>query len=145
MEDIRGFIKQVYKTGATVKECAQGFRILQMMSSFYNNEIQDAEISTIFWSFINDIYRPCLKLGIPPSIIPASIKDLIDFLLHPNRQGDICFYSHPLNESDKHFSNKISTKPNPIKTTACQLTYPNGIEKPEIAKKSDAKKRKFTV
>jgi len=44
MEDIRGFMKQVYKTGTTVKECAQGSRILQLMNSFYNNEIQDAEI-----------------------------------------------------------------------------------------------------
>ena len=38
VEDIRGFMKQVYKTGYTVKECAQGFIILQMMESFYDNE-----------------------------------------------------------------------------------------------------------
>jgi len=141
IEDIRGFMKQVYKTGATVKECAQGFRMVQMMRCFYNNKNQDVEVPTIFWAFINDILRPCIKLGIPPSLIPAWIKDLTDFLLHPNRHGDVCFYSNRQNISNKHPINKISTGPNSTKTKACKLDPPNSIEKLEIAEISDAKKQ----
>ncbi len=95
---------------------------------------------TIFSSFINDIYTPCIKLGIPPSVIHASIKDITDFLLHPNRQGDICFSSHLQNKSNRHFGNKLSTNRNPRKTIDSQLIYLYNIEKPEISKISDAKK-----
>lgn len=142
IEDIRGFMKQVYKTGATVKECAQGFKMVQLMNCFYYNENQDGEVLTIFWSFINDLLTPCIKLGIPPSLIPAWIKDLIDFLLHSNRHGDICFDSYSQIISNKQPISKMSTRPNSIKTKACKLDYyPNSTEKPEIAKISDAKKQ----
>lgn len=141
IEDIRGFMKQVYKTGATVKECAQGFRMLQLMHCFYNTGNQDVEIPTVFWSFINDILTPCIKLGIPPSLIPAWIKDLLDFLLHTNSHGDICFDSYRQNISNKQPINKMSTGPNSTKTKDCNLDYPNSTEKPEIAKISDVKKQ----
>ncbi len=141
VEDIRGFMKQVYKTGYTVKECAQGFIILQMMESFYDNKIQDAEIPTIFWSFINDIYTPCIKLGITPSFIPGWINDLWGFFSQPNRRGDIIFSPNSQNESDKQCNGIKSTNPNPNPNpSSSQLTYLYSIERPEIAKISDAKK-----
>ena len=134
-------MKQVYKTGYTVKECAQGHIILQMMHSFYHNEIQDAEISNIFWSFINDIYTPCIKLGIPPSFIPVWINDLLGFFSHPNRRGDINFSPNAQNESDKQCNSIKSTKSKSnLNPSSSQLNYLYSIEKLEIAKISDAKK-----
>ncbi len=138
-----GFMKQVYKTGATMKECVQGFKIWQMMNVFYNKEIQDAEILTIFWSFINDIYKPCLKLGIPPPFIPGWINDLSGFFSYPNRRDDIIYSPNSQNASNKQSNSIISIKskpklkPNP---SSSQLTYPYNIEKPEMAKTSHAKR-----
>jgi DNA-binding transcriptional regulator LsrR (DeoR family) len=41
IEGIRDLMKQVNKTGATVKECAQGHIILQLIKSVYNDEEED--------------------------------------------------------------------------------------------------------
>ena len=106
-------------------------------------EIQDAEILTIFWSFINDIYKPCLKLGIPPPFIPGWINDLLGFFSYPNRRDDIIYSPNSQNASNKQSNSIISIKskpklkPNP---SSSQLTYPYNIEKPEMAKTSHAKR-----
>lgn len=145
IDKIRGFMKQVYKTGITPKECAQGSKMVQMIGSFYNeeNEVQDADIPTLFWSFINDIYTPCIKMGIPPSYIPGWMNDLFTFFSHPNRLDDITFSSNSRNEKDKQLNSIVSTKPIPKPKAilpASQLAYPYDTEKPEIAEKSRAKK-----
>ncbi len=137
IEGIRDLMKQVNKTGATVKECAQGHIILQLIKSVYNDEeeeeVQDKQIPDIFWSFIKDIYIPCLKLGVPPSLIPKWINDLWIFLSHPNRQDDINLSVNSQNESHKHSTSMLSNKPNP-NTSDCQLNYPNSIEQLKILK-----------
>jgi hypothetical protein len=110
-----------------------------MIVSFYNKENgnQNADIPTIFWSFINDIYTPCIKMGIPPSYIPGWINDLLTFFSLPNRQNDINHSPGPQNESHKQSNRIVSSKPKPI-PSASQLTYPNDIEKPEFTNTSYA-------
>lgn len=91
IEDIRSFMKEVYKTGLTVKQCVQGFRFLEMANKFQNNENQakgEKNFTFSFLSFIDDVYNPCIELGIPPSLIPGWIKDLRDFLSQPSRCND---------------------------------------------------------
>lgn len=104
-------MKQVYKSGIPVNKCAQGHKLVEMIHSFYHNEIEDADIFNLFWSFINDIYNPCIKFGIPPSFIPVWINDLLGFFSHPDRQcDDINFSSNAQIESGKQSGSIKSSK-----------------------------------
>lgn len=139
IEDIKGFMKQVYKTDTPVKKCAQGFKLVQMMNSFYNNEIEDAEVSNLFWSFINDIYNSC-KVWNSTILHPWLNKRFVGFFSHPNRQNDIAFSSNAQNESDKQSNSIKLTKPNRNPNpSSSQLSFPYNIEKLGIKQISHAK------
>ena len=70
----------------SVKQCAQGFRMINILKNFGiqdDNNILDGDDTYYnnynkFSTFIEDAYKNCKVLGIPPAIIPSWIKDLKD-------------------------------------------------------------------
>ncbi|MER5176113.1 MAG: hypothetical protein ABJB76_04275 [Candidatus Nitrosocosmicus sp.] len=98
IDEIREFVGLSRKSNISIEQCAQGFRMMNILKNLGiengdiatdddddNNDIVDnnrdgnnnnyKELST----FIEDIYKNCKKLNIQPAIIPSWIKDLLDF------------------------------------------------------------------
>jgi hypothetical protein len=122
IEEIRDFIDLVKKSSLSIEQCAQGFRMMNLLKKFGI----DAEISPIqnvdnnsdnnvddnndnykqFSTFVVNIYENCKKLNIPPDIIPSWIKDMLDFssskstssTLYSNNQSSLIDIDE--NESD---------------------------------------------
>ncbi len=100
VEDLRNFATDVKKAGISVGQCAQGYRMVQLMQNFGVADDGNAEVANIrnyngsggsdghghghgnqkyqleFSTFVKEIYSNCKDLGIPPAIIPLWIKDL---------------------------------------------------------------------
>ncbi|MGN6709748.1 MAG: hypothetical protein ACTHKF_10415 [Candidatus Nitrosocosmicus sp.] len=89
-DEIIDFTRLLKKSGITVKQCTEGFRMINILKDLgleYNSGFTDDENQyndndndnngLIF--FIEQIYTNCKKLRIPPAIIPLWIKDLLDF------------------------------------------------------------------
>jgi hypothetical protein len=87
IDELREFSVTVRKSGISIGQCAQGFR---MISILRNLGIQDGDDDDgidnkyggnykEFSSFIEDIYKNCKREGVDPSIVPAWIKDLFNF------------------------------------------------------------------
>ena len=84
----------VKKSGITIEQCVQGFRVAQVMrklgisidsdddDAICNDDSQNS--SKDFYFFVDEIYLNCKNLGIPPDIIPSWIKDLLDCYNHDN-------------------------------------------------------------
>jgi hypothetical protein len=104
IDALRDFAKGVEKSEISIAQCAQGYRIIQLMKDLGisddseldgytdnnnndNSSIRsDSDINTIykkmdFPTFVKEIYSNCKNLGIPPTIIPSWIKDMFDFYL----------------------------------------------------------------
>jgi hypothetical protein len=75
LKEVRQFAVLVKKSGVSIKQCAQGFRMVQLMSRFGIHVEDDAHDE--FGSFVNGVYQSCKDLAIPPSIVPSWIKDLV--------------------------------------------------------------------
>ena len=99
IEKIREFSNQVKRSNVSIEQCAQGYRIINILKSF---GIENLDISdngegdgdgndaykdignhtndnyNEFFSFVKEIYNNCKKLEISPTIITSWIKDLID-------------------------------------------------------------------
>jgi hypothetical protein len=92
IDEIRDFIVLVRKSNISIGQCAQGFRITNILKNLGIHEGDDSvyvidndnknfdnsqynELST----FIQDIYLTCKNLGVTPSNILLWIKDLRDF------------------------------------------------------------------
>ncbi len=101
IDEIRDFTVLVKKSNISIEQCAQGFRLANILknlgvddgndNSIYaedndeknnNNNNQYNEFST----FIQEIYLQCKNLGIVPYNIFSWIKDLLDF--HPKSNSD---------------------------------------------------------
>lgn len=81
VDELREFVVFLKKSGISIEECVQGFRIAQTMTRIGisidgNGSCQNNY--TDFNSFVEDVYLSCKNLGIPPAIIPMWIKDLRD-------------------------------------------------------------------
>jgi len=84
---MRDFSVTVRKSGISIGQCAQGFR---MISTLKNLGIREGDDNhgidnryegsyDEFSSFIEDVYKNCKRQGVEPSTIPALVKDLFDF------------------------------------------------------------------
>jgi hypothetical protein len=87
IDEIRDFIVLVRKSNISIGQCAQGFRITNILKnlgihegddSVYDNDISNSQYDKIF-NFIQDIYLTCKELGVTPSNMLVWIKDLLDF------------------------------------------------------------------
>src|SRR6476660_3314283 len=102
LNKIREFSNLVKSSNVSIEQCAQGFRIINILKSFGiaesldisddgygndgdgNDDYKDIDNHTNehyneFFSFVKEIYNNCKKLEIPPAIITSWIKDLVDF------------------------------------------------------------------
>ena len=101
IEALRDVIITIKKSGLSIQQCAQGFRMAQLMKDLgIDDEDWDADGYTRgsnnssngsgsdiniegkkmdFPSFVKEIYSNCKNLGITPAIIPSWIKDMLDF------------------------------------------------------------------
>jgi predicted nucleic acid-binding Zn-ribbon protein len=89
VDELREFVVLVRKSGMSIEECVQGFRIAQTMTRIgisvdgddeghHDGDGSGQNNYTDFNSFAEDVYLACKNLGIPPAIIPMWIKDLRD-------------------------------------------------------------------
>jgi len=97
LDEVRDFSSLVKRSSISIEQCAQGFRMLNILKSIgiignlevvddndYNNESKDIDNHinndnfNQLTSFIEEIYNNCKKLEISPTFIALWIKDLID-------------------------------------------------------------------
>ena len=81
--EIIEFATQVKKPDIMIEQCAQGFRMMNVLkemkigsADIADDEDEDDHSRSL--SFIEEIYNNCKKLEISPAIIVSWIKDLID-------------------------------------------------------------------
>ena len=97
VEDLRDFAATVRKSGRSVMECAEGYRMIQLLkNSDINGEADgygcngnnnDSDANKEILLFIDGIYLNCKKLGIPPTIVISWIKDLLNFFDHSHNNN----------------------------------------------------------
>lgn len=92
IEEIRDFVVLVKKSGISIEQCVQGYRMVNLMKNFGINDDEDEDLNNYndgannsnsnnhynFSFFVNELYQNCKKFGVPPYIIPSWIKDLFD-------------------------------------------------------------------
>ena len=95
IEEIRDFVVMVRKSGISIKQCAQGFRMLQLMKNLdigddHEQTKYDDDATNEVSSFLETLNKPCKSLGIQPSIVPLWIQDLLECRNHPSieKNGD---------------------------------------------------------
>jgi hypothetical protein len=109
IDEFIAFVITVKKSGISIAQCAQGYRMYQLMNSLgvadenNNNRIIRIEGKNIqFHTVVQDIYLNCKILGIPPTILPLWIKDLFDFYYDSNNN------IRSFNGYDKEFKKQIT-------------------------------------
>ena len=109
IDEIRCFTVLVKKSNISIEQCAQGFRLVNILKNLGidddNNNSVYAEDNdkknnnnnqyNEFLTFIKEIYLQCKNLGIAPSNIFSWIKDLLDF------------HSTNLSKSDENISTTL--------------------------------------
>ncbi len=75
IDEIRDFVVMVRKSSISIKQCAQGFRMLQLMKNIGIGEDDDEakyddDATNEISSFLETLYKPCKSLGIQPAIVP---------------------------------------------------------------------------
>ncbi len=112
IDEIRDFVVMVRKSGISIKQCAQGFRMLQLMKNLGIGEDDDKakyddDANNEISYFLETLYKPCKSLGIKPAIVPLWIKDLLECRNHPSieKNGD---HQTPLDLSPDNISVSIS-------------------------------------
>ncbi len=136
--DIRDFAVMVKKSGMSIEQCVQGFRMVQLLKNlgiWKINEVGgwDYDDAKEISSFIQVIHRNCKKLGIPPEIVPTWIRDLLD-----------C-YSHNINNSaqssNRNFpesvSNTSATGMGPESSNNKSTNSSSGFEIPYMSQITD--------
>jgi hypothetical protein len=107
---LRDFAVTVRKEGMSVRQCAEGYRMIRLLKKFGvrggaddgydggNNFDPNMEIM----SFLEDTYLNCKNLGIPPSAVQEWIKDLVDFYHHciANNKNGFSLDSHDSSNSN---------------------------------------------
>ncbi len=93
VEEVRDFTVLVRKSGMSIKQCAQGFRILQLMKNLgigehgKDDQYED-DVTNEISSFLNIVHQRCKNLGITPTIVPLWINDLLDCYTHNYNNKD---------------------------------------------------------
>jgi hypothetical protein len=79
-EEIRELVSLVRKSGLSVKQCADGYRTMQLMkiSGIIDDNDNDKDNSEEFVAFVKDVYLNCKNADIPPAILVKWIRDLFD-------------------------------------------------------------------
>lgn len=126
IDEMREFSVTVRKSGISIGQCAQGFRMINILKNLGIHEVDDDVDDGIdnkyggnyneFSSFIEDIYKNCKREGVTPSIIPAWIKDLFDFYNSHIKDENESFFSineDPADVFDNNMDNNklINTRP----------------------------------
>jgi hypothetical protein len=132
IDELREFSVTVRKSGISIGQCAQGFRMINILK---NLGIQEGDSDgdndmgnkndwqyNEFHSFIEDTYKNCKREGVTPSIIPLWIKDLFDFYRSSlNVQNGSHFSLGDDSDDDTDFGMNIgdvggldNAQPNPI-------------------------------
>ena len=86
VEELRRFVVLVKKSGINIGQCAQGYRMVQLMKNLGIEDDNNQEFSIEneivknkdFSYFVEEIYRNCKKFGISPGLISSWIRDLFD-------------------------------------------------------------------
>jgi hypothetical protein len=85
---IRNFVILVKKSGITINQCVEGYRLSQLMNKMGSQDIdnykedskwQKYDNNKEFINFVQDIYESCKLNGIDPKVVPIWIKDLLCF------------------------------------------------------------------
>ncbi|MDQ6723094.1 MAG: hypothetical protein M3Z01_02345 [Thermoproteota archaeon] len=134
INEIRNFITLCTKSNMSVEQCAQGFRITNILNNLgikddddddgcskdfaVNNQYN--ELST----FLQDIYLICKNLGVTPSHISLWIKDLHDF--HSKSKFNIDRSPALLEKDDMVYDKKPIASP--IISTASFHSHNNKLE-----------------
>ncbi len=115
IDKIRDFTVLVRKSDMSIQQCAQGFRMINMLKNLgiqeddndtidiYNNDIKSSTYNELY-TFIEDIYLTCKNLGVTPANISSWINDLFDF--HSVNNSNIINNSSSLIEKDNTFDKK---------------------------------------
>ncbi len=111
IDEVRDFVVMVRKFGISIKQCAQGFRMLQLMKNLGIGEDDDDATNEIS-SFLETVYQNCTSLGIQPTIVPLWIKDLLDCRNHHSTEKNYDQQT-PMEVSPNNISGSI---PNSYKT-----------------------------
>lgn len=110
VEDMRDFAFILKKTGTSVKECAEGYRMIQLLkklgincetdgfASYDNNDNNDGDANKEIMLFLDGIYLFCKRLGISPTTVFSWIKDLQDFCSHIHDNNNHCNSLAQVNE-----------------------------------------------
>ncbi len=71
IKEVRHFSITVRKSGMSINQCAQGFRMIQLLNSLGNGEGSDGDgdAANEITSFIEAIHTHCKNLGITPAIV----------------------------------------------------------------------------
>lgn len=95
IEEVRDFAVKVRKSGMSIKQCAQGFRMLQLLNNLgvgeNNGDVKyddDDDATNEIHYFIEKVHQNCKKLGIRPDIVPIWIRDLLDCYQTLNEKDD---------------------------------------------------------
>jgi hypothetical protein len=85
--EIRDFSVMVKKSGISILQCVQGFRMVHLLKNLGIKDTDEAgngdyDATEEVISFLNIVHNDCKKLGISPEIIPTWIKDLLDCCDH---------------------------------------------------------------
>ncbi|MBA3284333.1 MAG: hypothetical protein H0U27_04650, partial [Nitrosopumilus sp.] len=91
IEEVRDFVVTVRKSGISIKQCAQGYRMLQLMKNLGIGEDDedakyDDDATNEVSYFLETVYQNCKSLGIQPTIVPLWIKDLLDCRNHHSNE-----------------------------------------------------------
>jgi hypothetical protein len=81
VEELRGFVVLVKKSGINIGQCAQGYRMVQLMKNLgiEDDSNQEFRLGNELEKNKEEIYRNCKKFGISLGFILSWIRDLFDF------------------------------------------------------------------
>ncbi len=117
IEEVRDFVVTVRKSGISIKQCAQGFRVLQLMKNLGIGEDDedtkyDDDATNEISYFLGTVYQTCKSLGIQPAIVPLWINDLLDCHNHHSTEKN----DNQQTPMEMSPNNSSSSLPNPYKT-----------------------------
>ena len=124
IDELREFSVTVRKSGISIGQCVQGFRMISILKNLgiHEGDANDGIDNKYegnykeFSSFIEDIYKNCKREGVEPSIIPAWIKDLFDFYNSSIKDKNESFFSlneDPADGFDNNTDNSESSNTQP--------------------------------
>ncbi len=129
IEEVRDFAVTVRKTGISIKQCAQGFRVLQLMKNLgIGGDNEDAKYDDDTTNgisyFLETMYQNCKSLGIQPAIVPLWIKDLLDCHNHHSNEKN-CDPQTPMDRPPNNSSGSIQNSYKEKSDTQTRQQDPN--------------------